>query len=567
MYKMRYVALAALVLLSCKKRTFNNETADTKAATTMTSCKVEVDSSVASIFASSTDVLKEKVFNRSECASAMKTQNPDSSEMTSLMQNAGCNRSRAIVSETGQNSVPGLSPVDPRTVDAWDCGGPEKTVYISGPASSMHIIVFDPTSKSYNFYSADHPRGGNSLFFHGNSHKMASVGQMFRHPCTNCHVGGGLLMRELRFPWPFWQSNPGISSASQIAASKTTRLTKFGPLFDAEHLERDAIRSISRANQTYVEKIARTQNYQQVLKPLFCDTGLNYTSSATKYPASGGVQVPPDLVLSRLLVPQNGSINLTSVSPAGFREDTSLLGSESDSRLDMDSDADNVDFGSFNNFAKIPVASWKSAAASNFRTGGSATDGVQFPMLIPVRSFADDDVVSRLVREGIVSQEFAVSILMVDIQSPVLSANRCKLLQFVPKDPASGSFQAMEQKFRAGLDGAIAANKNGEAKEFSPHNKFIANRKMSNEERTAFVETYMNSCSSNFAENNADKIAKLIGTKWNLVENGGPLGDDSTRIFADGGGTRFGLEGFVRKAAIPEFKSTSVAMKQDCTIP
>lgn len=374
-------------------------------------------------------------------------------------------------------------------------------------------------------------------------------------------------MRELRFPWVFWQSNPNVSSAAQIAASKTSRMTNFGPLFDAEHLERDTIRSISRANQTYVEKIARTQNYQQVLKPLFCDTGLNYVTSATKYPASQGIQVPPDLVLNRLLVPQNGVVNLTINSVATFKGNISLLGEESRSRLDSDSDADNVDFGTFTGFANIPVNNWKNAAANNFKTGEKAIDGEQFPMLIPTRSFADDDVVSRLVREGIISEEFAVSVLMVDIQNPVLSTARCSLLQFVPKDTASGSSSAMEAKFKAALDKAIADKFNGADKSFSAHNKYIANRAMTMGERTAFVNQYTTSCKNNFAKNDVDKIAKLIGAKWILVEKGGPLGDDQSMIFADDGGTRFGLEGFVRRNGIPKFSGTGAAMKQDCTIP
>ncbi|MCA2959944.1 MAG: hypothetical protein IOD12_06790 [Silvanigrellales bacterium] len=578
---------SVLATTACNKRDFNNGE-NTKSGTSAVvkpdagaTCVVETDSSVEALYMAANDAFKMKVLKAADCPAKMGAKDPY--RIDSFMANAGCKiGKRFIVSEKGQVSVSRESGVDPRTVDEWICGvgtggvdpnaapGIEGRVWISGPGTAMHIIAWDSINKTFNFYSADHPTDGGQIYFHGNSHTQAtSVKNSFRHACTNCHVGGGLLMKELRFPWAFWHTPvsplPGVENKAWTRAADRNH-----PVEIAEHFEVQTIQTITAANQAYVNNLlagkamgaplpqnrAGIITYRDLLYPLFCERGVGLASSPSTY-ASGKVNVPPDLFLNRLLAPQNGRVTLTSGIDIAKKGQTS--------RLDMSGFADTTDFdglfdskGGANSVAEYSKADWVGVTKGIFSIKGGAAnpDGDIFPMLIPVRHFADDDLVSRLVANGVIPEDFALNVLLTDLQNPVFSGTRCGLISKVPAEPVrSGGGSAMVQAFEAAVNADPDKGNAG-----SGAAKYLSMKAVA--DKAAFVTAFANGCKTNLTD--PLKGAKAMAMRWQAFHKA-PAGIGAPFKGAD---FNRAIEDFVETAAIPAVTGsvTLVGITQGCDV-
>lgn len=547
-----------------------------------TDCRVETDSSIKGLYDAAQDPFKLKVLTASGCSTVLAKKDPYiiHSFMTAK---AGCQfRNRFIVSEKGTEKVTTETGLDPRTIDEWQCGnaaaGPDENseainkVWISGPGSAMHIISWDPKSKSFNFYSADHTTDPNQIFFHGNSHVQAvSTKNTFRHPCTNCHIGGGLLIKELHFPWPFWHSD--VMALPAVAGRKWTRASDSKqPVTAVEQFEIEAIASMAMANQSLVNKLAAgvqvgsplPQNpvaptkYKDLLYPLFCEKGIEVASSASL----DSLSVPWPLMLNRLLVPKNGKISLT----AGI--DPSRKGATS--RLDATGFADNEDFAGLPGTSASQISAFRTngewfKAASNFfvTPAGANPDRTRFRMIFPARHFADDDLISRLVNAAIIPEDFATNVLMVDLQNPVFSETRCGLLE---KIPASATLPSQASEFAASgasLVSAFESAVNSDTNRTNPGSgaaKYLAMKAVA--DKGAFINGFAASCAKNLVD--PVKAAKAMAIRWTGYKKPQPgigsvfIGKDFNR----------GIEDFVEKEGMPKLKTglKFVGITQGCDV-
>lgn len=588
-------ALAGTVLLTaCKSRSedpgVSNETNAVSVVQDGTVCAVETDSSILELYKSARDPFKDQVLKAPGCKEQMAKKDPYTID-TFMQQSAKCKLGkRFIVSEKGQVTVSKETGTDPRTVDEWVCAqgqaSPDEDadlvgkVFISGPGSAMHIIAWDAVNKTFNFYSADHPSSAAQIFFHGNSHAQAvTVTNNFRHPCTGCHTGGGLLMKEIRFPWPFWHSPvaqlPGVAKKEWKRATDANHKVEIAELFEVLTLK-----SLAMANQSLINKLKQggaigapkpespattSVKYRDLLFPLFCDRGMGLASSATRY-GSGNLGVPADLVLNRLLVPRGGIVSLTAgLKPAS--KGTS-------SRLDMTGFDDNQDFGGFApnaSIATVPEAQWKATAANFFSIKDLPAplnpDGNVFPMLIPARHFADDDLVSRLVSDGFIPESFATNVLLVDLQNPVFSDQRCGLLNKVPAEltVTSASVSAGASAMVAAFEAAIDADPNA-ATAGSPAAKYKAAKAMTPEAKATFVTSFANACKTSLKD--STNVAKAMAIRWRGYKAPAP-GLAATTVRGGGDGFNRAIETFVENAVVPQVKA-GVALKgitQGCALP
>jgi hypothetical protein len=583
------VSASTILVASCKSRSddpgVSNATNAVSVVQDGTVCAVETDSSIQDLYKSAKDPFKEKVLKAPGCKEQMAKKDPFTID-TFMQQSAKCKLGkRFIVSEKGQLATSKETGTDPRTVDEWDCGPAQATadeaadlvgkVFISGPGSAMHIIAWDAVNKTFNFYSADHPSSAAQIFFHGNSHAQAvTVTNNFRHPCTNCHTGGGLLMKEIRFPWPFWHSPvaqlPGVTKKEWKRATDANHKVEIAELFEVLTLK-----SLAMANQSQVNKIRQGSaigspkpespatasiKYRDLLFPLFCERGIGLASSPNKYGA-GNLGVPADLVLNRLLVPRGGKVSLT----AGLNPATK----GTTSRLDMTGFEDKEDFAEIASNAAIATvgeAQWKTTAANFFRIkdGARNADGDVFPMLIPARHFADDDLVSRLVNEGVIPESFAANVLIVDLQNPVFSDQRCGLLSKVPANLAvtssnlSAAGAAMVTAFEAAIDADPTAATAGSAA-----SKYKAAKAMTPEAKATFVTNFATACKTSLKD--STNVAKAMAIRWRGYKAPAP-GLAATTVRSD---FNRAIEDFVEDAVVPQVKST-VALKsitQGCELP
>jgi hypothetical protein len=595
--QLAFIVAFVVAGISCKPRNFNNAaTKGIKGVKLGSGCTVDTDDSdkFRGMLNRSTDVFKTKVLPAEGCTGAMRGKNPY--KIDEFMRKANCRIGpRAVVSEKGQVARITESGVDPRTVDAWFCGATdtfEDTVYISGPGDAMHIIAFDPTSKTNMFYSADHAVAGD-VFFHGNSLAMtpAAGGNNFRHSCTDCHVGGGLLMKELRFPWVFWNSGAArlVESVPKVQGAVTVWNAKPAhPVNIAEFLERDTITSITRANNSLSNAVANKEllqrslfvakvksekisiqvpTYRDTLFPLFCDRSVTIAASPSNKKDPGFV-VPPDLFLNRLLVPNaEGALTL-------MQKNGRAVALVNESRLDMTGDADTQDFGAFSRFAMVDKGLWMPAANAALTTAGQDGDGPLFPMTIPARGFADDDWIPRLVQRGIIEESFAQSVLMVDIHNPVFSEARCGLLKYFDQgglagakigdmgalnDPATA--KKITALFRAAVSAKAATD--GPEKEFL-NVLALGEAQGGSLARGRVVAQVMESCKANMQKDlsqpaGAQKLARLVANKWAIYRK-----DVSGALFD----SPFASEDFVLSNGVPAPKGApaKVTVRAGCLL-
>jgi len=537
-----------------------------------TDCVVETDSSIQDLYESAQDPFKQKILKAKGCKAALGKKDPYS--ILDFMKSAGCTaQGRFLVSENGMFSAIKETGLDPRTVDEWKCSDEIASsdeaenvinrVWLSGPGPSMHIISWDTNSKSFNFYSADHPTSTSQIFYHGNSHVQATaVSNTFRHPCTNCHVGGGLLMKELHFPWTFWHSDahqlPGVASRAWIRAADSIQ-----PPIAAERFERSTIASLAMANQAYVAGLAQgkifgsplAQNqrvpikYKDLLYPLFCEKGIELASADLD--AQKMVQVPWSLMLNRLLVPQNGKISLIAGINPNAKGRTS--------RLDMSGDLDDSDYGN------LPVIRQSFASASKFFELMSSANQVpgRIPLIFPTRSLADDDLISRLVLSGIISEEFAVNILLLDLQNPVFSETRCKLLDKIPEvavvPSASQDFSTKFLEVLNSFETSVEADPN-RGNPGSGAAKYLVIKGTA--DKANFVVNFASSCQRSFGD--FDTLPAAMAHRW-IGYRKPPTGIGRPYLGLD---FNRGVESFVEKAGVPKLKSgLSVAgITQGCVV-
>lgn len=236
--------------------------------------------------------------------------------------------------------------------------------------------------------------------------------------CAGCHVGGGLVMKELRSPWVNWEPDfetPGITEILEKHADK------FGTRGDGVDLEG----TVAGTNQTdWIPariKAAKAQGLKEVLRPLFCTMDVNIDS---------------------------GFI------PSNFFTD-----------------------GLFRTFSSIDVSGedYQAAIAKrgqkiiDGRTRQQIRNAAGQPVLdtvagfsVPVRSAQDDNYVFALIQARIVDIDFVKDVLSIDMGRPTFSPTRCGLLDLAPNVPAA---QMTSANVKKAFVGALASATSPAAKE------------------------------------------------------------------------------------------------------
>jgi len=294
------------------------------------------------------------------------------------------------ISETAQLAAKGTSY---RTVTSRTCGGRDNhgiLFSLFGVSSStktlpknVEMIAFDATAGVFNYYETD----GQTLNFFGNSTDMLKgKGSSDDRRCAGCHVGGGLIMKELRAPWLHWEGDtttPGVDTlvkGNALLGSKSNGIELEGTV--------DSANSIW--NPKRIDFLKKVGDTKELLRPLFCTPEIQIGSGGPGDVSS----VPGELLLDPVL------------------NNFPFLGFES--------------------------ADYKALIGENGQeVAGTGKADTFFPFAFPHRSSIDADYVQQLISKRVVSQEFVKDVLSVDFTRPIFSEDRCSLLDLVPSIPAS----------------------------------------------------------------------------------------------------------------------------------
>jgi hypothetical protein len=303
----------------------------------------------------------------------------------------------------------------------------------------------------YNYYRLDGdglPEGLQLWKFRG-----SSVGADLLSPgdregtCMECHVNGAPVMKELPFPWNNWHSDtfpvayltPGGAGAWPVASHP--RLA--GRLRGAERLETQFLApAIDQFNNRRINAALERRDAdgdvaldadgfstvveaRRLLKHLFTTTEINLgsarqASSLFPFPEPGPgpaqtVVIPTTFFLNSHLIGGNGPVRLGGLGLAEARE--------------FDQPASP---GGARPFALPPPEYAELVAAAGQRLGDRPGD-TGFAWFGPEPSHLDNSMVDRMLRRGLLTREFVAAVVAIDLETPVFSAERARLLAAVPE--------------------------------------------------------------------------------------------------------------------------------------
>jgi hypothetical protein len=272
--------------------------------------------------------------------------------------------------------------------------------------NDFEAIGKDATSGVFNYYAREE---GQWKFF-GNSLDLIADGYDCKEGactpkaaaktrCAGCHVGGGLIMKELNSPWVNWEGDTQTPGTDDLIKKHAALLGAKGDGIDMEG-------KVSTGNDEYVQKrieFLKDKGLDEVLRPLFCTVDINLQS------VNGDLSsIPTDLLLD----PAWSVFDSPEVSSADYK----ALAKQFNQRI-----SDRVD----------PRTS-KGGAAVKDKSGKEITDTF-FNFTFPERSHIDQSYVNKLVELKIVDDDFVKDVLHVDFTRPIFSKARCDLLKFAPK--------------------------------------------------------------------------------------------------------------------------------------
>jgi hypothetical protein len=370
--------------------------------------------------------------------------------------------STRFVSETSQVEGKGDSY---RAVVARQCNGRqdhELLISLFGIGADGQLpddfeaIGKDKTSGVFNYYA----REDDTWKFFGSSLDLISDGYdcnangactpkaAAKTRCAGCHVGGGLIMKELNSPWVHWEGDTQTPGLEGLFSASPSLLGSRGNGIDMES-------KVSNGNSSYVPKriaFLKTKGVAEVLRPLFCTMDINLQSA-------GGTSVPTSIRNEALLDPAWQSFDSPPINPADY---TAL------------------------------VAQFKQRVAGNGGAPlkdktGKAVDDTFFKFTFPERSAIDVTYVQQLVAAKIVDDDFVKDVLDIDFTRPIFSKTRCDLLKFAPTLTAD---KMTPDAIRDGFKKALAADTSAAGKKLAANLAAVGDAAA----HKAEVDKYLTAC-------------------------------------------------------------------------
>jgi hypothetical protein len=265
----------------------------------------------------------------------------------------------------------------------------------------FEAIGKDKVSGVFNYYAREEGQWkffGSSLDLIGDGYDCKDNGACTpkaaaKTRCAGCHVGGGLIMKELNSPWVHWEGDTDTPGADDFVKKHKALLGNKGNGIDMENL-------VASGNRDYNPKrleLLKTKGVAEVLRPLFCTVDINLQSMTTGTLS----RVSDDLFLDRRW---------------------SVFES-----FEVKNDDYQALIGQF----KQRIVDGRGTQLKN-KDGKPVTDTV-FPFTYPERGAIDEGYEQLLIDQKIVDEDFVKDVLHVDFTRPIFSGARCKLLDGAPE--------------------------------------------------------------------------------------------------------------------------------------
>ena len=356
-------------------------------------------------------------------------------EIEGLLEPDASKRQTFVVDEHIADNTPGQRR---RAVLSFDNFALKSNVMLSGSFNSndfsdnpslLEVWGWDQQKGRFNYYSLDARQTApqRTWKFRGISDGADTLTPIERAgTCMQCHVNGAPIMKELFSPWNNWSSfsSPATYLNSNSSDSwNVSRHPRLQRLEGAEVLEGQIITSINRFNSKKIDTLTRSSGNtldvtdgQRLLKPLFVTTEFNIVSSREKsqfHPFTNGTTAIANKIPNSLF------LNAELLAGSGQSVQQGLRIAESK----QFSDAAIVQPNEYEQLlrnARVKLAEKQPGDAD-------------FAWFIPEPSHIDNNMVDRLIERGIVPREFVAAVMAIDLETPMFSADRKDLLDFVPE--------------------------------------------------------------------------------------------------------------------------------------
>jgi hypothetical protein len=286
----------------------------------------------------------------------------------------------------------------------------------------VELIGEDKTKGVFDFYAREEGKWkffGNSLNLVEDGYDCDANGACVpkaatKTRCASCHVGGGLVMKELNSPWVKWEGDTQTPGVDDLMKAHADILGGRGDGIDMEN------RVTSGNHDDWIPariEFLKTKGTQEVLRPLFCTIDLNLQS--------GQGSANADFFLDPIWSQFSG-VQLTDYDTAIASNKQVLLSSQTGK----------------------PLA----------KTGGGNLTDTFFKFTYPERSKQDVDYVQALIDKKVIDADFAKDVAFVDFTRPIFSKTRCDLLAAAPTlDAAKMTPDAIRDGFKKNLAGKTGA--------------------------------------------------------------------------------------------------------------
>jgi hypothetical protein len=343
---------------------------------------------------------------------------------------------------------------DLRYVLTWGPSGSTPAIYLSGsppgvapnqPPPFLQVISFDPQKQAFNYYQyidnfdvgADaNPGKVKTWSWAGDSshsRRLESAGR----GCFLCHRNGGLNMKELTPPWNNWHS-PQASVSSTVIPQGVASDPLFIALAGADRFQtvfQGAQFNLAKRLVQGAIQNGQVSGVPELLRHLIETTTINLASSQTRSDDTTDVSgLPKDFFLNDSAL--GGALDLSYRVP--------------DLKLSR---------SAYDGFIRAKSFQLVNRARANGSPDYQSPGATFFAFLVPVPAYEDVQTIGWLVRSKVISQKFAVSVLMVDFPNPVFSPVRGGLMKYarqITSSKLTPDASDVPTQFAARVKGAAA---------------------------------------------------------------------------------------------------------------
>ncbi len=316
--------------------------------------------------------------------------------------------------------------------------------------NDVELIGEDKTKGVFDFYAREEGKWkffGSSLNLIEDGYDCNADGACVpkaavKTRCASCHVGGGLIMKELNTPWVNWEGDTQTPGVDDLFAKHKNILGGKGNGIEMEQ----KVTSGNATDWTPARiEFLKSKGTQELLRPLFCTLDLNLQSGQ-------------------------------GTAQSDFFVDPIWNVFDSVSLTDYDAQI----------AANKQVIIDSTTGKAFKKKDGKAIVDTFFKFTYPERSTLDLSYVQQLISKNIIDDDFAKDVLFIDFTRPIFSKTRCDLLEFAPQLEASKMTPAaIQEGFKKNLTG-----KAGAAAELLKH---VSAPTDAQAHQTA-VQTYMQAC-------------------------------------------------------------------------